>query len=159
MATFNHFDDDGRAHMVDVSSKEASLREAVVEARVTLGGDLLRQILDRGLTKGDVLGVARLAGLTATKKTADLIPLAHPIALHHAAIDFECDVDAGVLRILCTVRAVEKTGVEMEAMTGAVVAGLTVFDMCKGVRRDIELGGVRLLRKSGGRSGLYQRED
>ncbi len=144
--------------MVDVSAKEHTHREAVVEACVTLGPDLLGQILDRNLTKGDVLGVARLAGIAATKKTPDLIPLAHPLALHHVAIDFETDTGAGVLRICCTVRAHEKTGVEMEAMTGATVAGLTVYDMCKGVRRDIELGPVRLLHKSGGRSGTYQWE-
>ncbi len=153
---FNHFDREGHAHMVDVSGKETTLREAVVEARVTVGPKLLQRILDRGLTKGDVLGVARLAGIAATKKTPDLIPLAHPLAVHHAAIAFEPDPAAGVLKIRCTVRAEEKTGVEMEAMTGATVAGLTVYDMCKGERRDIELGPVRLLRKSGGRSGLYQ---
>ncbi len=145
--------------MVDVSAKERTHREAVVEARVTLGADLLARVLDRSLTKGDVLGVARLAGIAATKKTPDLIPLAHPLALHHVAIDFETDRDAGLLLIRCTVRAHEKTGVEMEAMTGATVAGLTVYDMCKGVSRDIELGPVRLLRKAGGRSGLYERKD
>ncbi|MDX2475486.1 MAG: cyclic pyranopterin monophosphate synthase MoaC [Candidatus Krumholzibacteria bacterium] len=156
--SFNHFDSEGRAHMVDVSAKDHTHREAVVEARVTLGADLLGRILDRDLTKGEVLGVARLAGIAATKKTPDLIPLAHPLALHHVAIDFETDTEAGVLAIFCTVRAHEKTGVEMEAMTGATVAGLTVYDMCKGVRRDIELGPVRLVRKSGGRSGLFERE-
>jgi len=144
--------------MVDVSGKEPTHREAVVEARVELGSDLLHQILDRQVTKGDVLGVARVAGIAATKKTPDLIPLAHPLALHHVAIDFEPDAEAGVLLIRCTVRAHEKTGVEMEAMTGATVAGLTVYDMCKGVRRDIVLGAVYLVRKSGGRSGLYERK-
>lgn len=153
---FNHFDSDGQAHMVDVSAKKATLREAVVEAQVTVGEELLNRILDRKLVKGDVLGVARLAGIAATKKTPDLIPLAHPLALHHVAIDFMPEVARGVLRIQCTVRAEEKTGVEMEAMTGATVAGLTVYDMCKGERREIELGPVRLLRKSGGRSGLYE---
>ncbi len=157
--SFNHFDSEGRAHMVDVSGKDLSHREAVVEARVETGAELLGQITDRTLVKGDVLGIARLAGIAATKKTPDLIPLAHPLALHHVAIDFETDLDAGVLLIRCTVRAHERTGVEMEAMTGATVAGLTVYDMCKGVRRDITLGPVRLLRKSGGRSGVYERKD
>ncbi len=155
--SFNHFDSEGRAHMVDVSAKEHTHREAVVEACVGLGSDLLKQILDRDLTKGDVLGVARLAGIAATKRTPDLIPLAHPLALHHVAVDFETDLETGVLLIRCTVRAHEKTGVEMEAMTGATVAGLTVYDMCKGVRREVELGPIRLLKKSGGRSGTYIR--
>ncbi len=157
--SLNHFDTEGRAQMVDVSAKDATLREAVVEACVAVGPELLTRILDRDLTKGDVLGVARLAGIAATKKTPDLIPLAHPLALHYAAIVFETDPPLGVLRIRCTVRAHEKTGVEMEAMTGATVAALTVYDMCKGVRRDIVLGSVRLLSKSGGRSGLYERKD
>lgn len=156
--SFNHFDGAGHAHMVDVSAKEPTLREAVVEALVSLGPGLLARVSNQDLSKGDVLGVARLAGIAATKKTPDLIPLAHPLALHHVAIDFQTDDVAGVLRIICTVRALEKTGVEMEAMTGATVAGLTVYDMCKGVCRSIELGPVRLLRKAGGRSGLYQRE-
>jgi cyclic pyranopterin phosphate synthase len=155
--SFNHFDKDGQAHRVDVSAKDATLREAVAEARVVLGGELLRQITDRSLAKGDVLAVARLAGIAAAKKTSDLIPLAHPLALHHVAIAYETDPDAGELVIRCTVRAHEKTGVEMEAMTAASVAGLTVYDMCKGVRREITLGPVSLLRKSGGRSGVYER--
>jgi len=157
--SFNHFDSEGQAHMVDVSAKETTLREAVVEAYLALGPGLLARVLDRDLTKGDVLGTARLAGIAATKKTSDLIPLAHPLALHHVAISFAAEVETGRLKIQCTVRAHEKTGVEMEAMTGATVAGLTVYDMCKGERRDIELGPVRLLRKSGGRSGVYEYED
>lgn len=156
--SFNHFDAEGRAHMVDVSTKEPSLREAVAEAQVVLGPALLGRILDHDLRKGDVLGVARLAGIAATKLTSQLIPLAHPLALTHTAVVLEPDTVAGVLRIECTVRAHDRTGVEMEAMTGATIAGLTVYDMCKGEDRDIELGPVRLLRKSGGRSGTYVRE-
>jgi len=154
---FNHFDADGRAHMVDVSAKEKTLREAEAEACVVLGTDLLNRILDRKITKGDVLAVARLAGIAATKKTPDLIPLAHPLALHYAAIDFQMDNEAGVVSVRCTVRAEDKTGVEMEAMMGATVAALTIYDMCKAVRKDIEVASVRLLRKTGGRSGSYER--
>ncbi len=154
--SFNHFDAEGNAWMVDVSGKDKTLREARAEALVHLGPELLAQVVGRGTSKGDVLGAARLAGIAAVKKTADLIPLAHPLALHHAAIAFDADSTAGMLRILCTVKAVERTGVEMEAMTGATVAALTVYDMCKGVRRGITLEKVRLLRKSGGRSGLYE---
>lgn len=152
----NHFDDHGNAWMVDVSAKQKTLREARVEAVVRLGADLLAQVVGSGTTKGDVLGTARLAGIAAVKKTADLIPLAHPLALHHAAIAFDADSQEGILRILCTVKAVERTGVEMEAMTGATVAALTVYDMCKGVKRDITIGPVRLLHKSGGRSGTFE---
>lgn len=154
--SFNHFDDHGHAWMVDVSGKDKTLREARVEAVVTLGSDLLAQVIGEGTAKGDVLGTARLAGIAAVKKTSDLIPLAHPLALHHAAIAFEADSRAGSLRIVCTVKAVERTGVEMEAMTGAAVAALTVYDMCKGVKRDISIEKVRLLHKSGGRSGTYE---
>ena len=154
----NHFDDEGRAHMVDVSGKEPTDREARAEAVIHLGADLLAGVLDRKITKGDVFGVARLAGIAAVKKTPDLIPLAHHLAIHHAAVDFLPDLAAGSVRVVCTVRAREKTGVEMEAMTGASVAALAVYDMCKGQDKSITLGPVRLLFKSGGKSGTYQVE-
>ena len=153
---FNHFDEDGRAHMVDVSGKEPTLREARAEARVVLGAGLLAKVLDREIAKGDVLGTARLAGLAAVKRTPDLIPLSHPLAIHHAAIDLEPDEEIGALRIECTVKALERTGVEMEAMTGAAAAALTVYDMCKGQDKSIRIDGVRLLYKSGGKSGVYR---
>jgi cyclic pyranopterin phosphate synthase len=157
--SFNHFDEQGRARMVDVSGKEPTLREAAAEAVVNLGPGLLAEILDGGTAKGDVLGVARLAGVAAVKRTPDLIPLAHPLAIHHAAVDFQPDATAGLLRVVCTVRARERTGVEMEAMTGATVAALTVYDMCKGQDKGIVIERARLLRKSGGRSGVYQAPD
>jgi cyclic pyranopterin phosphate synthase len=145
--------------MVDVSAKEPTDREAKAEAVVQLGPKLLAAVLDRGITKGDVFGVARLAGIGAVKKTPDLIPLAHPLAIHHAAVDFAPDPDAGTVRVVCTVRAREKTGVEMEAMTGVTVAALAVYDMCKGQDKSITIGPVRLLFKTGGKSGTYQAED
>ena len=145
--------------MVDVSAKEPTDREAKAEATVQLGPKLLAAVLDRGITKGDVFGVARLAGIAAVKKTPDLIPLAHPLAIHHAAVEFIPDPDAGTVRVVCTVRAREKTGVEMEAMTGASVAALAVYDMCKGQDKSITIGPVRLLFKTGGKSGTYQAED
>jgi cyclic pyranopterin phosphate synthase len=154
---FNHFDEDGHARMVDVGDKEPTSREATAEARVTLGRDLLGKVLDRAVAKGDVLGTARLGGLAAVKRTPDLIPLAHPLAIHHAAIDFETEDATGTVRVRCTVRAVERTGVEMEAMTGATVAALTIYDMCKGMDRGITVGPVCLVRKSGGASGVYER--
>lgn len=156
MSDFNHFDDRGRAHMVDVSGKTPTLREAAAEATVRLGPALLARILDRSIAKGDVLGTARLAGIAAAKRTPDLIPLAHPLALHHVAIELEPDPDAGTLRVIAVVRAFERTGVEMEAMTAATVAALTVYDMCKGQDKSIAVEQVRLLRKSGGKSGPWQ---
>ena len=153
---FNHFDHDGNAWMVDVSGKEPTLREARAEAAVRLGADLLARVLDHALAKGDVLGAARLAGIAAAKKTPDLIPLAHPLAIHHVAIEMDPDTETGILRVLCTVKALERTGVEMEAMTGVSVAALTIYDMCKGQDKSISIGPIRLLFKSGGRSGTYQ---
>jgi len=156
---FNHFDDEGRAHMVDVSAKEVTDRQAIAEAVIHLGSRLLAAVLGGEITKGDVFGVARLAGIAAVKKTSDLIPLAHPLAIHHASVDFTNDTAAGTVRVVCTVRAREKTGVEMEAMTGATVAALAVYDMCKGQDKSITLGPVRLLFKTGGKSGTYQAEE
>jgi len=143
--------------MVDVGDKAITDRRARAEATVHLGRDLLAAVLDRGVAKGDVLGTARLAGIAAVKRTPDLIPLAHPLALHHVAMDLEPDQDAGTVRVVCSVRALERTGVEMEAMTGAGVAALTIYDMCKGRERGIEITGLRVLEKSGGRSGRWVR--
>ncbi|MCP4571411.1 MAG: cyclic pyranopterin monophosphate synthase MoaC [bacterium] len=152
---FNHFDDDGKAHMVDVGHKEITRREATAAARVVLGPELLARVTDHELRKGDVLGVARLSGIAATKRTPDLIPLSHPLALVHAAVEYEVDAEAGAVTAVCTVVACDRTGVEMEAMTGATVAALTIYDMCKGEHRGITIGPVKLRAKSGGRSGTY----
>lgn len=154
--SFNHFDSEGRAHMVDVSGKEPTLREATAEAVVHLGKGLLQGVLEKTLTKGDVLGVARLAGINAVKKTSDLIPLAHPLAIHQASVDFQTEEESGLVKVRCTVKALEKTGVEMEAMTGASLAALTIYDMCKGQDKSITVESVRLLFKSGGKSGVFQ---
>ena len=153
---FNHFDEDGHARMVDVSTKEPTLRSATARAVVHLGPQLLAKLDDRGLAKGDVRGVARLAGISAAKKTPDLIPLAHPLALHQVSVDFAADPAAGTLSVSCTVTAMERTGVEMEAMTGAAVSALTVYDMCKGEDKGISIADLRLLKKSGGKSGDWQ---
>lgn len=155
---FNHFDRNGQAHMVDVSGKEPTLRSATARAVVRLGPALLAKLDDHELAKGDVRGVARLAGIAATKKTPDLIPLAHPLALHQVSVDFDADAGAGTLAVTCTVTARERTGVEMEAMTGAAVAALTVYDMCKGEDKGISIADLRLLTKSGGKSGDWQAE-
>jgi len=156
--TFNHFDDKGQAVMVDVSAKSATMRTAVAGATVFLKPDTLAAILGGSITKGDVLGVARLAGIVAAKKTPELIPLSHPLAIHHASIEFFPLIELGVIRIEAKVRAFERTGVEMEAMTAAAVAALTVYDMCKGTDKSISIGEIALLYKEGGKSGTFRRE-
>jgi len=155
---FNHFDKQGRAHMVDVSGKPFTERKARAEAVVHLTPELVDMVLDQELAKGNVLAVARLAAIVAVKKTSDLIPLSHPLAIHHASLNFHHDREAGTITAECEVIAVEKTGVEMEAMTGATVAALTVYDMCKGMDKSISIGPVQLLYKSGGNSGVYERK-
>ena len=156
---FNHFDERGNAVMVDVSAKQPTLRTAIAAARVVMSPGLLAAILSGGVAKGDVLGVARLAGILAAKKTPELIPLSHPLALHAITVDFETDREKGEIEVKCMVRALERTGVEMEAMTGASLAALTIYDMCKGSEKSIRVGDIRLLYKEGGKSGTYQREE
>lgn len=156
---FNHFDERGNAVMVDVSAKQPTLRTAIAEAVVRMSPELLAAINSGGVVKGDVLGVARLAGIQAAKRTSELIPLSHPLAIHHVAVDFEQDAASGAVYVKCTVRALERTGVEMEAMTGAALAALTVYDMCKGSDKSITIGEIRLIFKEGGKSGLYRREE
>ena len=153
--SFNHFDAEGRAVMVDISAKVPTLRTAVAEAVVVMTPGTLAAVLDGRVTKGDVLGVARLAGIAAAKKTPELIPLSHPLAVHHAAVNFESDPAAGTIRVISTVRAFERTGMEMEAMVAASVAALTIYDMCKGTEKGITIGPIRLLFKEGGKSGTY----
>jgi len=154
---FNHFDDGGRAVMVDVGAKEPTRRTAVARATVFMKKETVAAIAAGGTKKGDVLGIARIAGIAAAKRTCDLIPLAHPIALSSAAIEFEVDGERGTVVVTSTVKAFDRTGVEMEAMVSASVAALTVYDMCKGVDRGISIGDVSLLSKEGGRSGAYLR--
>jgi cyclic pyranopterin phosphate synthase len=154
---FNHFDDSGHAIMVDVSAKQPTMRTAIAAAEVHLSPDLIAAIAAGGVAKGDVLGVARLAGIMAAKRTPDLIPLSHPLAIHNVTVDFETDAPSGLITARCTVRAFERTGVEMEAMTGAGLAALTIYDMCKGSDKSITIGAIRLLFKEGGKSGVYRR--
>lgn len=155
--SFNHFDDNGQAIMVNVAAKAPTLRRAVASAKVFLTLDVASDIQDREVAKGDVLGVARLAGISAAKKTPDLIPLSHPVALHHVKIEFAFDKKESSLQIESTVEAFERTGVEMEAMVAASVAALTVYDMCKGVDKSIRIGDIELLFKEGGKSGVYRK--
>lgn len=156
---FNHFDESGNAVMVDISSKTATMRTATAAAELLISKDLLAAIRNKAIVKGDVLGIARLAGIMATKKTTELIPLSHPLALHYVAVDFEESSAEGKITVKCTVRTFERTGVEMEAMTGASIAALTIYDMCKGSDKSISIGNIRLLYKAGGKSGEYRREE
>jgi len=156
--TFNHFDSAGQAIMVDVSRKEPTMRTATASARVILTPGIVRDIIDGATAKGDVLAVARIAGIAAAKKTPDLIPLSHPLAIHHVAIEFTVDASAGHIEARATVRAFERTGVEMESMTAAAVTALTIYDMCKGADKGITIGEIKLLFKEGGKSGVHTRE-
>ena len=156
--SFNHFDESGNAVMVDVSMKQPTMRTAVAGAVLTLKPETVHSIVSGRVAKGDVLGVARLAGIAGAKRTPDLIPLSHPLAIHHVAIEFAVDPEKGRIEVFATVRAFERTGVEMEAMTAATVAALTVYDMCKGSDKGIVISDISLHFKEGGKSGLYQRQ-
>jgi cyclic pyranopterin phosphate synthase len=158
MAEPTHFDEQGASRMVDTSDKPETLRQARASGRIRLAAETAALIRDRGLAKGDVLEVARLAGIMAAKRTGDLIPLCHPLPLTSVAIEFEFEGD-NVLRIEATARVVGRTGVEMEALTAVSVAALTVYDMCKAVDRTMTIEQVRLEEKSGGRSGSFRRDD
>jgi cyclic pyranopterin phosphate synthase len=153
-----HFDDNGAARMVDVSAKNETAREAIAGGRVTMMPATLRLIVGRKVAKGDVLGVARVAGIMAAKRTPDLIPLSHPLNLASVDIAFEPDRKAACVNIIATVRTTGRTGVEMEALVAVAAAGLTIYDMCKSVDRAMTVTNVRLLKKSGGKSGTYVRD-
>ncbi|SIN97423.1 cyclic pyranopterin monophosphate synthase MoaC [Vannielia litorea] len=151
-----HFDSDGRAHMVDVSGKAVTDRMAVAEGWVKMAPETLEIAVQGSAKKGDVLGVARLAGIMAAKRTPDLIPLCHPLPITKVAVELEADPSLPGIRIAATVKTTGQTGVEMEALTAASVAGLTVYDMLKAVDKAMEIGGIRVLLKDGGTSGRYQ---
>jgi cyclic pyranopterin phosphate synthase len=153
-AQFTHFDAAGQAQMVDVAGKDVSKRVARAAGRIVMRPETLALIRDGKAGKGDVLGVARIAAIQAAKRTAELIPLAHPLPLTHVAVEFALDQDA--LTIEVTTETLDRTGVEMEALTAASVGLLTVYDMCKAVDRGMRIEGIRLLEKSGGRSGHFK---
>lgn len=157
--SFNHFDESGNAVMVDVSMKTPTMRTAIAGALLTLKPETVQSIVSGRVAKGDVLGVARLAGIAGVKRTPELIPLSHPLAIHHVAIDFKVDQENGRIEVLATVRAFERTGVEMEAMTAASIAALTVYDMCKGTDKGIVISDISLHYKEGGKSGVYRKAE
>ncbi len=156
MAALTHFDDKGDAHMVNVSDKAETERTATAGASVLMRAETLQLIVAGGNKKGDVLGVARLAGIMAAKRTSDLIPLCHPLALTHVSVELTCDAQRNSVDIRATCKLKGRTGVEMEALTAVSVAALTVYDMCKAVDRGMTITDVRLLHKAGGKSGTFE---
>jgi cyclic pyranopterin phosphate synthase len=159
MARLTHFDEHGKARMVDVSAKAETDRVAVAKGSVIMAPETLKLIQEGGAKKGDVLAVAQLAGIMAAKRTSELIPLCHPLPLTSVDVTLDCDPARNAVEITATCRTTGKTGVEMEALTAASVAALTVYDMCKAVDRAMVLTDIRLQRKSGGKSGTYDRAD
>ena len=155
MEKLTHIDEQGNAVMVDVSGKDVTVREASAEGIIFVGAEVLQLIRDSGIAKGDVLGAARIAGIMACKKTSDIIPLCHPLFITKASVDFEILEERQAVRAVCTVRCEGKTGVEMEALTGVSAALLTVYDMCKAVSKEMVIGEIHLVKKSGGRSGEF----
>jgi len=154
--SLSHFDASGKAHMVDVSAKEITSRVAVAEGHIVMSAATLTLVKEGRAEKGDVLGTARLAGIMAAKRTSDLIPLCHPLPITKVALDLVTDPALPGVRITATVKTTGQTGVEMEALSAVSVAALTVYDMTKAVQKDMEIGGVRLVLKEGGKSGRYE---
>ena len=159
MNKLTHFDEKGHVRMVDVTPKAETLRVAVARGHVSTKPETLQLIAERGFTKGDVLEVARLAGIMATKRTGDLIPLCHPLALTGVKVDLSINEVEHRVEIEAEIQTVGRTGVEMEALTAVSVAGLTVYDMCKSVDREMEISDIRLVKKTGGKSGTFIREE
>src|SRR5437764_185179 len=154
---FSHLDDSGGISMVDVGGKRVTVREAVAVATVRMKPETLRKLVERALPKGDVLTTAKVAGVLAAKQTPSLIPLAHPLVLNSIDVTFDIDQKAGTIEVRAIVRCEGKTGVEMEAMTACAVASLTIYDMCKSAEKGIVIDGLQLVRKSGGKSGTWER--
>ncbi len=158
MADLTHIDDQGRVRMVDVTAKTATDRKACAQAVVAMAKETFDLIQDRKVKKGNVLETARIAGVMAAKKTSDLIPMCHPLNLTHAQVDFFPDATTHTIRIEATARILDQTGVEMEALTAASVAALTIYDMCKAYDRGMVITDLCLLEKSGGKSGHWKRD-
>jgi cyclic pyranopterin phosphate synthase len=156
MSGFTHFDEHGKAVMVDVSDKAASERVATAQGTVVMAPETFALIRDGGVKKGDVLSVARLAGIMGAKRTPDLIPLCHPLNLSSVKVELELSAERPAVEITATCKLTGKTGVEMEALTAVAIAALTVYDMCKAVDRAMRIEDIRLTHKSGGKSGTYE---
>ncbi|MBW2557230.1 MAG: cyclic pyranopterin monophosphate synthase MoaC [Deltaproteobacteria bacterium] len=156
---FTHLDENNRPKMVDVTAKEPTLREAVASGRVLMRPDTVRAIESGGVSKGNVYATAKIAGIMAAKKTSDIIPMCHPLELTGIDIDFSSNIEKGEITINASAKTFHRTGVEMEAMTAVSVAALTIYDMCKSADRAIVLSDIKLLKKSGGKSGTFVREE
>lgn len=158
MANFTHFNQDGEAIMVDVSQKDITMRIAIAEGSIKVNQEVFRSIKKQTNKKGDVLAVARIAGIMAAKKTSDMIPLCHPLFITKITIDFELDEDNYMIKAIATIKVNGKTGVEMEALHAVSVTLLTIYDMCKAIDKSMEISDIRLLHKEGGKSGVYDYE-
>ena len=158
MADFTHFNENGRAKMVDVSEKADTVRTAVAAGRVIVNAGTFELIRSGGMKKGDVLGTAQIAGIMGAKRTSEVIPMCHPIMLSGVDLKLELCEETLSVEITATARCTGATGVEMEALTAVSVAALTVYDMCKAVQRDMEITDIRLLKKTGGKSGVFERK-
>jgi cyclic pyranopterin phosphate synthase len=158
MENLTHLDREGRVRMVDVTAKPQTDRTALAQGWVTMAPATLQMIRQQGLKKGNVLEAARIAGILAAKKTADLIPMCHPLNITHCQIDFFPDEPGSRIRIEASVRIVGQTGVEMEALTAVALAALTIYDMCKAVDREMTISDICVLKKSGGKSGDFERD-
>ena len=157
MSTFTHLDEEGRVRMVDVSDKDATVREAVAQGVITMQPETFDLIREQKVKKGNVLETARIAGVLAAKRTAELIPMCHPLSITHVQVDFSPHPETHSIRIEAVVRVVGKTGVEMEALTAVSIAALTIYDMCKSYDRAMTISDLYLLKKSGGKSGTFVR--
>ena len=155
---FTHLDEQGRAKMVDISGKEVTLRQAIAGGEVICKPETVRLVTEQKIKKGDVIAVARVAGIMAAKKTPELIPLCHGISVNSVEIEIDADIESGVIKVEALVITEGKTGVEMEALTAVSGTCLCIYDMCKAIDKDMVIGNIRLLKKSGGRSGEYVRE-
>ncbi len=156
---FTHFDNDGKAIMVDISEKNVTERLASAISSISMNKETLNMIKNGSAKKGDVLGIARIAGIMAAKKTSELIPLCHPVSLSSVSIDFEIDDSMNSINIICNCKLNGKTGLEMEALTAASITALTIYDMCKAVDREMTITKTQLTYKSGGKSGTFERND
>lgn len=159
MNNFSHFDEHGNAYMVDISEKKKTDRLAIASGKIKTNAEIIAHIKNGSIAKGDVLGVARIAGIMATKNTSNVIPMCHPLLLSHAKIDFEIDEANNFIKAICIVKVAEGTGVEMEALNGVSTTLLTIYDMCKAVDKSMIISDIKLDFKSGGKSGVYTREN
>ncbi len=158
MSKFTHIDDEGRVRMVDVTAKKPTVRTAVAGGRIDMNPETFDLIQNQKVKKGNVLETARIAGIMAAKKTSELIPMCHPLNITHIQVDFSPDASESCMGIEATVRAIDQTGVEMEAITAVSVAALTIYDMCKSYDKEMTISKIQLLKKSGGKSGTYIRK-